>query len=112
MTQHLDMSFAQSFDASDWARSFVGYVNANPVIATDEATMIGWFANALMRGFDEANRRRDALPLPAGGETRDGYGNRSPITAVRRSCLRSMTTSGFGALTAWTASKSRCSSMN
>jgi hypothetical protein len=69
MTQHLDMSFAQSFDASDWARSFVGYVNANPVIATDEATMIGWFANALMRGFDEANRRRDALPLPAGGET-------------------------------------------
>ena len=32
--------------------------------------MIGWFANALMRGFDEGNRRSDGLPL--GVEVTDG----------------------------------------
>lgn len=47
-----------SFDAADWARAFckvanrLGYkdVAGNPV---DEGWMIGWFANALMRGYDE-----------------------------------------------------------
>jgi hypothetical protein len=43
----------QSFDARDWAREFVLTVRQNPAIATDEGTMIGWFSNALMRGFDE-----------------------------------------------------------
>jgi hypothetical protein len=47
-----------SFDARDWAEAFckiateLGYRDAEgkPV---DEGWMIGWFANALMRGFDE-----------------------------------------------------------
>jgi len=47
-----------SFDATDWAKCFckiateLGYKNADgePI---DEGWMIGWFANALMRGFDE-----------------------------------------------------------
>lgn len=43
----------KSFNATDWARAFVAYVKFDPSIATDEATMAGWFANALMRGFDE-----------------------------------------------------------
>ncbi len=43
----------RSFDARDWARAFVAHVTAKPSIATDEETMIGWFANALMRGYDE-----------------------------------------------------------
>jgi hypothetical protein len=46
----------RSFDASDWARDFVAHVKANPSIATDEGTMIGWFANAIMRGYDEHAR--------------------------------------------------------
>lgn len=46
-----------SFDAVDWAEEFVRIVKERPTIPTDEAAMIGWFANALMRGFDEANRR-------------------------------------------------------
>jgi hypothetical protein len=41
-----------SFDASDWAKAFCA---ANP--GTDEAIMTTWFANALMRGFDEAKLR-------------------------------------------------------
>lgn len=46
-------SFTQSFDAREWAKAFVQHVKENPSIATDEATMIGWFSNALMRGYDE-----------------------------------------------------------
>lgn len=45
--------FQQSFNAKDWAKAFVERVRKNPSIATDEGCMIGWFANAIMRGFDE-----------------------------------------------------------
>ena len=47
----------KSFDARDWAKAFVAHVNANPSIPTDEATMVGWFASALMCGYDECKRR-------------------------------------------------------
>lgn len=42
-----------SFDARDWAAAFCEKARTNPNFATDEGNMIGWFANALMRGFDE-----------------------------------------------------------
>jgi hypothetical protein len=53
-----------SFDAQDWAKAFcrrfmvmnrAGY-DTKPV-EDDEALMATWFANALMRGFDEARSR-------------------------------------------------------
>lgn len=47
----------QSFDAQDWAREFVKAAKENPLLSTDEGAMIGWFANALMRGYDEGARR-------------------------------------------------------
>lgn len=53
---------APSFDAKDWAEAFVDLVKRKPEIATDEATMIGWFANALMRGWDEHARRYPPQP--------------------------------------------------
>lgn len=37
-----------SFAASDWAKAFC---KIHP--EADEGDMIGWFANALMRGYDE-----------------------------------------------------------
>lgn len=37
-----------SFDARDWAAAFC---KIHP--SMDEGTMISWFANALMRGYDE-----------------------------------------------------------
>lgn len=51
-----------SFNAHDWAAAFCKIANAHgfkdakgdPI---DEDWMIGWFANALMRGYDE----RDAV---------------------------------------------------
>lgn len=41
-----------SFDAKDWAEAFC---KLNPTM--DEGAMITWFANALMRGFDEGCER-------------------------------------------------------
>lgn len=38
----------QSFDARDWAAAF-----CKQFPAMDEATMTAWFANALMRGYDQ-----------------------------------------------------------
>ena len=43
----------QSFDAWDWARDFCETVGKNPTIPHDVETMMSWFANALMRGWDE-----------------------------------------------------------
>lgn len=42
----------QTMDAAVWAKAFVAHVKYNPAIATDEGTMIGWFANAIMCGYD------------------------------------------------------------
>ena len=48
-----------SFDARDWAQSFrkiaidLGYSDM------DEGWLVTWFANALMRGFEEGHSRRD-----------------------------------------------------
>lgn len=49
----------KSFDARVWAKDFVEHVKKNPAIPTDEETMVGWFASALMRGYDEHRWRGD-----------------------------------------------------
>ena len=51
-----------SFDAQDWAKAFCktanecGFLDASGK-EIDEGWMTGWFANALMRGFDEHTSR-------------------------------------------------------
>lgn len=45
------------FDARKWAECFVDYVAEKPSIASDEATMHTWFANAIMAGYDDGVRR-------------------------------------------------------
>jgi len=45
-----------SFHAVDWARAFIEAFGNRPD-QIDEAVMTGWFANALMRGFDEHTSR-------------------------------------------------------
>jgi len=42
-----------NLDAKKWAEEFVKRVKKKPSIATDEGTMIGWFANAIMTGYDK-----------------------------------------------------------
>lgn len=54
------------FDASIWAKEFVKLVKRKPEIATDEETMLGWFANAIMTGYDsKINRDRKFRPSKA-----------------------------------------------
>jgi hypothetical protein len=64
--EDFDTKFAESFDARDWASAFVYRARRDPLFATDEGTVIGWFANALMRGFDEHANRVDACQKVAG----------------------------------------------
>jgi len=42
-----------SFDARDWSQAFCKLYPDGP----SEDEMIGWFANALMRGYDEGQSR-------------------------------------------------------
>ena len=44
-------------DGRKWAIEFVETFANHPNIANDEATMTGWFANAIMAGWDEKARR-------------------------------------------------------
>ena len=44
-------------DATIWADEFVKIVKEKPKIAIDKGTMIGWFANAIMTGYEKG---RDA----------------------------------------------------
>jgi hypothetical protein len=54
------MTNPHSFDAQAWADSFVAHVRQNPAIATDEATMLTWFTNAIMAGYDHAKAKGGA----------------------------------------------------
>ena len=51
-----------SFDARDWAKAFVETAAKNGHPGIDEAWMLTWFANALMRGYDEACKRMNVAP--------------------------------------------------
>ena len=43
----------ESFDAREWAAYFMAVLRENPDIVIDDELMTTWFANALMRGYDE-----------------------------------------------------------
>lgn len=49
-----DTDLHSEFSARVWAERFVHRVAENPSIATDEGTMIAWFAGAIMAGYDHA----------------------------------------------------------
>jgi hypothetical protein len=49
-------------DARVWVDHWKEVISKHPGVPTDEGTMIGWFANAIMAGYDEGRRveqRRD-----------------------------------------------------
>lgn len=53
-----------SFNAQDWAKAFCEIAAKNGHPGIDEGWMIGWFSNALMRGYDEHARRARPVPSP------------------------------------------------
>ena len=46
-------------DAKIWAQEWMKVIKKNPNIATDEGTMLGWFANAIMAGYDKGRKLAD-----------------------------------------------------
>ena len=48
---------SQSIDARVWAKEFMRIYQSQGEKWVDEELMIGWFANAIMAGYDEAHRR-------------------------------------------------------
>jgi len=47
-----------TFDSRIWAKEFQATIKNNPSIPKDESTMITWFANAIMAGYDYALRTK------------------------------------------------------
>ena len=56
-----DQVWPHTIDAQVWAKEWAKHIAEHPGIPTDEATMIGWFANAIMAGYDTAQMR--TIPL-------------------------------------------------
>ena len=59
----------QDADVTKWAEAFVMMVRHRPEIATDEGTMIGWFANAMMADRASQAAKR---PEPTWDQTTEG----------------------------------------
>jgi hypothetical protein len=56
------INLSNEFDAMVWVKEWMRITKENPSIPTDEDTMLGWFANAIMAGYDTAKREDKALP--------------------------------------------------
>lgn len=52
--------FPHTMDAHVWAKKWMETIQEHPDIPTDEGTMIGWFANAIMAGWDAATTNTQA----------------------------------------------------
>ena len=48
------LALAGEFNARKWAAQFVKTYSQIPEIASDEETMVAWFASAIMAGYDKA----------------------------------------------------------
>lgn len=53
----------RTFDARTWAKSFNETLVALGYQPHDEGWLIGWFANSIMCGYDEASRRAERSQL-------------------------------------------------
>ena len=50
-------AWPHTMDAQVWAQKWLEITKDKPEVATDEGAMIGWFANAIMAGYDTAMLR-------------------------------------------------------
>lgn len=64
-----EQKWPHSMDAAVWAKEFMERVPLYSRAGLDEGDLIGWFANAIMAGYDTANSRqyvgREAAPPEA-----------------------------------------------
>jgi len=52
-----EQKWPHTVDAQVWAKEWMKTIKEHPEIANDEGAMIGWFANAIMAGYDTAMSR-------------------------------------------------------
>ncbi len=50
-----------TMDAVIWTQEWLKTIKIHPDIPTDEGTMIGWFANAIMAGYDHGIAKEKTL---------------------------------------------------
>ena len=80
----------QSFDARDWAKEFLRCCECAPglgPVAPDEETMVGWFANALMRGYDEHRWKAERDVKPPSPPAPEPTGGPYPQETPKLACL-------------------------
>lgn len=75
-----------SFDARDWAAAFMEKFShrKNEI---DESVMLGWFANALMRGYDERQKRNLSEMQKALGSAFVALQNKNQDDALTKAAL-------------------------
>ena len=56
----------QDTDAIHWVDEWLKTIKQVPAIPTDRIAMIGWFANAIMAGYDAGRRAEEKRWLDAG----------------------------------------------
>lgn len=57
-----DVVLVGEFDAEVWVNEWLRTIEESPFIPTDRGTMIGWFANAIMAGYDHAHQEVTEVP--------------------------------------------------
>jgi hypothetical protein len=55
-----EVNLSCEFDAAIWVKEWMRVIKEHPQIPTDANTMIGWFANAIMAGYDRAKNEKPA----------------------------------------------------
>jgi hypothetical protein len=53
-----EQKWPHTMDAQAWAKEWMKTIKDHPEIPNDEGCMIGWFANAIMAGYDTARIKR------------------------------------------------------
>lgn len=57
--------FPHTMDARTWVQEWMKVTGEKPEIAMDEGMMLGWFANAIMAGYDTAMFQKDSSLITA-----------------------------------------------
>jgi hypothetical protein len=55
------INLTDSTDAKIWAQEFMKIWQEEPIDILDEDLMLGWFANAIMAGYDSARRKYEMV---------------------------------------------------
>ena len=79
------LTVPKGMDAREWAQSLMAH-SKRYGFEIDEETMLGWFANAIMSGYDEGRRRlrAESLERAAALEAQDEADLRSRLAAAEK----------------------------